>query len=171
MTTKNKDHKELTVEKVRVVKCTIDQLQHPESSNILLDSIQGDFIAQSGTLSTVTRTTTGVILGTVWAICYKEQEIEIPNIWLLLSLVVSILFLVVELLHYLFDSIFYHNKSDEIVEGGENIDYNKIYKEVQKHSKCSFRFLKAKAYIVIALCVVFVIGIIQLIPNICWIMK
>ena len=165
MTSKNKDRKELTVEKVKVATCTIDRLQHQESNDkklALLDTIQGNFIAQSGTLSTVTRTTTGVILGTVWVICYKEQKIEIPNIWLLLSFIASMIFLVVELLHYLVDSVFYYNKSEEIVKSKGNINFNKVDGEVKSHSRCSFSFLISKAIIVLTLCVIFIIGIIKM---------
>lgn len=161
MTTKNKVRK-ATAEKDKATVVNTDQPQHLESSNILLDSIQENFIAQSSTLSTITRATTGVILGAILAICYKEQKIEIPNIWLLLSFVASMIFLVVELLHYLVDSIFYHSKSDEIVEGDENTDFDKIYDEVQRHSKYSFCFLISKAIIVLSLCVIFVIGIFKM---------
>ena len=158
MTIRNKVRK-ATAEKDKATVVNTDQPQHLESSNILLDSIQENFTAQSSTLSTITRATTGVILGAILAICYKEQKIEIPNIWLLLSFIASMIFLVVELLHYLVDSIFYHSKSDEIVEGDENTDFDKIYDEVQRHSKYSFCFLISKAIIVLSLCVIFVIGI------------
>ena len=161
MTTKNKARRATEIKDKATVENT-GQHQHQESSNILLDSVQENFIAQSGTLSTVTRTTTGVILGTLWAICYKNQKIEIPNIWLLLSFITSMFFLVVELLHYLVDSIFYHSKSDEIVESDENTDFDKIYIEVQNHSKCSFCFLKAKAIIVLILCIVYIIGLVNM---------
>lgn len=161
MTIRNKVRK-ATAKKDKATVVNTGQHQHQESSNILLDSVQENFIAQSGTLSTVTRTTTGVILGTLWAICYKNQKIEIPNIWLLMSFISSMIFLVVELLHYLVDSIFYHNKSDEIVEGDENTDFDKIYDEVQRHSKYSFCFLISKAIIVLSLCVIFVIGIFKM---------
>ena len=161
MTSKNKAHRATTIKDKATVVNT-DQPQHLESSNILLDSIQENFIAQSSTLSTITRATTGVILGAILAICYKEQKIEIPNIWLLLSFIASMIFLVVELLHYLVDSIFYHSKSDEIVEGDENTDFDKIYDEVQRHSKYSFYFLISKAIIVLSLCVIFVIGIFKM---------
>ena len=161
MTIRNRVRK-ATAKKDKATVVNTDQHQHQESSNILLDSVQENFIAQSGTLSTVTRTTTGVILGILWAICYKNQKIEIPNIWLLLSFITSMLFLVVELLHYLVDSIFYHSKSDEIVEGDKDTDFDKIYNDVQKHSKCSFCFLKAKAITVLILCIVFIIGLVSM---------
>ena len=161
MTTKNKTLK-VTAEKDRATVVNTDQHQHQESSNILLDSVQENFIAQSGTLSTVTRTTTGVILGAIFAICYKEQKTEIPNIWLLLSFVVSMFFLVVEIFHYLVDSVFYYNKSEEIVKSKGNINFNKLDGEVKSHSRCSFCFLISKAVIVLILCVIFIIGIIKM---------
>ena len=164
MMNKNKVRKEIIVGKDKTAVPISDQPQHPESSNgnILLDSIQENYIAQSATLSTVTRTTTMVILGTVWAICYNDQKIEIPNIWLLLSLISSMIFLVVEIFHYLVDSVFYYNKSEKIVKSRGNFDFKKVDSDVKNHSKYSFCFLISKAIIVLSLCVIFLIGIIKM---------
>lgn len=162
MTIKKKTHRTTTDKDKAVVPPITDRPLHQESSNILLDSIQENYKAQSGTLSTVTRATTGVILGCVWAICYKNQKIEIPNIWLLLTFVTSMVFLVVELLHYFVDSWFYYNKSEEIVKSKGNFDFDKVDKETKNHSCCSFYFLMSKAFIVFCLCLIFVTGIIKM---------
>ncbi len=136
------------------------QPQPPEKNKQELhQSIQDDFKAQSATLSTITRAVTGVILGTTWAICYKENAAEIPNFWILLSIIISVIFILVELVHYYVDANFYHGKSDFIVESKGNFDYDTVYNEVHQHSKCSFNFLRIKAGIVFILGIIFIIGI------------
>lgn len=160
MTDKNKVLKAKTAGKNKAALST-DQPQPQESSKKreLLDSVQQDYIAQSNTLSIVNRTITGVILGTIWAICYKENAIKTPNIWLTFSLILSLIFFLIELAHYFTDSRFYHNMSDEMVKSEMNFDYKKKHKEIQRHSKCSYRFLLAKSGVVLLLSIIFVIGI------------
>lgn len=125
----------------------------------LQESIQNNFVAQSQSLSTVSRTIAGVILGTIWVICYKENVVKIPNIWIAISIILSLAFFLVELLHYFIDSLFYHCKSDHIVKSKGDFNYEKIYNSVQDHSKCSFYFLIAKAITTFLLSVVFIVGI------------
>lgn len=117
-------------------------LQEKNNKQLLHESIQADFIAQSQSLSNITRTIVGVILGTIWVICYKEREVDIPNGFLLASVIMSIVYFIVELRHYYIDTVFYHNKSDQIVESEGNFDLNKMASEVQKHSKRSFYYQK-----------------------------
>ena len=158
--TKIQDKKKTTV-------LSTSQLQPQESSNKqeLLEFVQQEFVAQSSTLSIVTRTIAGVILGTIWAICYKENEAKIPNIWLAISLILSLTFFVIELLHYIVDAFFYHNKSDQIVNSCGNIDYKKEYDKIQGHSKYSFWFLMTKSFIVLVLSGIFIWGVISLYPS------
>lgn len=169
METKNKVQKTRTAGKHKVVDINITQPQLQESDKERLHKfIQQEFIAQSGTLSIVTRTIAGVILGTIWAICYKERVLNIPNDWLKFSIVCAIMFFLVELLHYTVDSYFYHKRSDIIAKEQDKADFAKIHKEVQKHSKCSFHFLMIKALVTFVLSILFVIGIICLYhePNV-----
>ena len=158
----NKTQKTKILAKEKIAVYTTPQPQPQESNNKkleLLKTVQENLVAQSKSLSTVTRTIVGIVLGTIWAICYKEKHVEIPNIWILSSIIISALFLIVELSHYFCDTRFYHNKSNEIVENGENFNYEEIYQEVQRNSKRSYCFLKTKAILTFILVIIFATGI------------
>ena len=147
-----------------IVENSIIPPQHQENSSLsnkklLHESIQNDYIAQSSSLSKITRLLAGVVIGTIWAICYKEKEVVIPNNWLLISIVSSILFFIIELTHYWTDSIFYHNRSDQIVESGGDFDFEKMMKEVQNNSKKSYRFLNFKAFMALIFSLTFIVGV------------
>lgn len=169
MTGKNKVQKTRIQEKNKAAANSTTPLPPQESNNKqeLLEFVQNEYVAQSRTLSNVTRTVAGVLLGTIWAICYKEEEVKIPNIWFAISLILSSAFFVVELLHYFIDSIFYHNKSDLIVKSRGNFDYEKEYGKIQCHSRLSFWFLNIKSVIVLFLCGVFIWGVISLYKSHC----
>lgn len=163
---KKKNHlKNQAMDMNTIVENTIVQPQHQENSNDkkykieLLESIQNDFIAQSTSLSNVMRWLAGVVIGTIWAICYREKEVVIPNSGLLLSVIFSITFLIIELCHYWIDSRFYHNKSDQIVNSGGCFDLGMISREVQSHSKISYIFLNLKFFVVLLFSVAFIVGV------------
>lgn len=161
----NNPQKTITLETDNKVVNSLDP--HPLQENKshkkeLLDSIQNNFIAQTQNLSKVSRTIAGVIIGTIWAICYKERTVDIPNGFILTGLIMSLFYFLVELVQYFFDSYYYHNKSDVIVESEGDFDLKNMTKDVQNHSKWSFRFLLLKSVLVFVACLTFIRGVILL---------
>ena len=124
--------------------------------------IKNEFIAQSQTFSNVTRTIAGVVLGTIWMICYKGENVEIPNSLFVISIILAIFFFLIELAHYYSDTKFYHDKSDDIVKSKGNFIFKNMYNEVQAQSKKSFLCVRIKARLVLLLSIVFILGVIQL---------
>lgn len=151
-----------TMDTTITVENSTDQLQHQENNKnkeLLLESIQNDFIAQSRSLSKVTRLLAGVVIGTIWAICYREKEVDFPNNWLLTSIIFSILFFIIELYHYWDDSRFYHKKSDQIVKSNGDFSLRKIKSEVQYHSKKSYCYLNFKFFVALIFSLTFIVGV------------
>lgn len=145
-----------------------DQHQHLENKKLndkqdLIDSVQENFIAQSHSLTTVSRMIISAIIAIIWAICYsKTSAIIIPNCWILGSLILSIIYFLLEITHYLADSIYYYCKSKNL--GKTNLGFNleQESKKVESHSSWSFSFLCGKVLTAIVSSVVFIIGLIIL---------
>ena len=121
-----------------------------EKKQNLLDETQKYMYQQSSKFSSVSRSLILGIIGTIWVLTYTEGKLRVPNNWLLYGLIGGLLFLLVDVIHYFWDSMSYqrelyrldkYKSQDELNENHENImDY------INKRSNS---FLVAKFFILI----------------------
>ena len=104
-----------------------------EKKQNLLDETQKYMYQQSSKFSSVSRSLILGIIGTIWVLTYTEGKLRVPNNWLLYGLIGGLLFLLVDVIHYFWDSMSYqrelyrldnYKSQDELNENHENImDY------------------------------------------------
>lgn len=128
----------------------------------LQDETQGFMYAQSSMLSSVSRNLVFGIIGTIWVLTYVEGSLNFPNGWLFASLLVGLLFLFIDVIHYYMDSISYNKelyrldsyKNDKDLETKHEPKMNSI----NKRSHC---FIIAKFWILILASILFGIGLLM----------
>lgn len=75
-----------------------------ERKEKLQEETQQFMYAQSSKFSSVSRSLIFGILGTIWVLTYKEGRMTIPNDFLLSSLMLCLLYLFSDVIHYYTDS-------------------------------------------------------------------
>lgn len=134
----------------------------------LQNELQGYMYSQSSKLSSVSRNLTFGMLGTIWVMTYSEGKMTIPNPYLFYALLSSILFMVVDVVHYFWDSISYHRQQYKLDKYKTNEEIDNIHeKQMDKINKRSHNFLLGKTFVLFLAALLFIRGIIELIPSIC----
>lgn len=147
--------------KNRVIKTiSEDGLTRASQNDIqrLLDECQGFHYAQSGNFSKLSRSLVFGIIGTIWVISYSKQGFSPSNNCLLWSLIVSFLYLAVDVCHYFGDSCFYRSEYFNFEKEKEVLKHDERMKE---RARKSFKSLIAKFAILIIICILFIVGFVQ----------
>lgn len=127
----------------------------------LLDECQGYKYAQSSNFIKLSRTAVFGIIGTIWILSYSDGEFEIHNTCLITSLFFAFLHILIDLLHYFVDMIFYKREyvrfSDD--RGCANA-IEKHDKRMDKHAIVSFSFVCINAFVLLLTAISFIKGFI-----------
>ena len=136
--------------------------------NLLQDELQGYMYSQSSKLSSVSRNLIFGILGTIWVMTFSKGKMTIPNPYLFYALIASLLFMIVDVLHYFWDSMSYHSQQYKLDSYKSNEEIDNIYeKRMDKINNRSYYFLIGKTYVLFLVALLFVMGIAEFIPSIC----
>ena len=134
----------------------------------LQDELQGYMYSQSSKLSSVSRNLIFGILGTIWVMTFSEGKMTIPNPYLFYALLASLLFMVVDVFHYFWDSISYHRQQYKLDSYMNHEEIENIYeKRMDKINNRSHYFLIGKTSVLLLAALFFIVGIAQFIPSIC----
>lgn len=134
----------------------------------LQNELQGYMYSQSSKLSSVSRNLIFGILGTIWVMTYSKGNLTIPNPYLFYALLTSMLFMVVDVVHYFWDSISYHRQQYKLDKYKTNEEIENIHeKQMDKINIRSHNFLLGKTFVLFLAAFLFIRGIIELIPSIC----
>ena len=143
-----------------------DQPTTPKSEDLekekekMEDMVQGFMGSQSGLFSSVSRTLIFGIIGTIWVITYSEHKLTVPNNWLLVSLVMSLLYLLADVGHYFLDAMSYQEETKRIsgYKSSEELKAN-LKDGLAKINGRSVNFIKIKMVLLISTAIIFVIGL------------
>ena len=147
--------KETTIETI-TENCSTDVNQSDIQK--LLDECQTFHYSQSSSFSKLARTLVFGIIGTIWVLAYSTEGFSPSNDWLLWSLIVSFLYLAVDVCHYFGDSCFYRSEYFNFENEKEVLKHDERMKE---RARKSFKSLIAKFVILIIICILFIVGFIQ----------
>lgn len=148
--------REITVKETTIENFTENSCDNNiEDIQKLLDECQGFHYAQSSKFSTLTRTLVFGIIGTIWILSYSTNGFTPSNNCLLWSLIVSFLYLAVDLCHYLGDSCFYRREYFKF-EKEKNLSEHD--KRMSERSRLSYRAILIKFIIFIFVCGLFIVG-------------
>lgn len=170
---KGKQEKEGDSKGIAHVRKDRQEAQHTESNiksrkEQLQNELQGYMYSQSSKLSSVSRNLTFGILGTIWVMTFSEGKMKIPNPYLFYALLTSLLFMVVDVVHYLWDSISYHHQQYKLDNYTTVVEIDRIHeKKMDKINKRSHYFLIGKTIVLFVAAIFFIRGIIEMIPSIC----
>lgn len=126
----------------------------------LQDKTQSFMYAQSSKFSSVSRNLILGIIGTIWVITYSDGNLKISNYWLFGSLIVALLFLLVDVIHYYWDTISYHNEQYKLDKYScqKELD-NEHEPRMDTINKRSHSFIVIKFWILMFVSFLFVIGL------------
>ena len=146
--------------------CLSQQSSFEQKKNKLQDETQEFMYNQSSKFSSVSRSLVLGMLGTIWVITYTDHIIDIPNNWLLHSLFVCLFFLLIDIIHYFWDSMSYHHELFKLDDytSHEELDHEHE-KRMDAISNRSHYFIIIKFIILLIGAAFFVIGIIDKIHN------
>lgn len=164
----NKGNKDKRGRKARQEARRIKDDSFDKKKEALEEELQGFMYSQSSKLSSVSRNLIFGILGTVWVMTFAEGKLTIPNPQLFYALLISLLFMVIDVLHYLLDSISYHRQQYKLEHYKTKGDLINIYnKEMDSINKRSHNFVVSKTIILFLAAIMFIWGIMEFIPSIC----
>lgn len=133
----------------------------------LEQELQGFMYSQSSKLSSVSRNLIFGILGTIWVLTFTGGKLTIPNPQLFYALLISILFMATDVLHYLMDSISYHRQQYKLDDYNTKEELVNIYnKDMDRINKRSHNFVIGKTIILLFATIMFVWGIMEFIPSV-----
>ena len=84
-----------------------EENKREEQIDKLLEECQGFKYTQSSNFSTLSRSIIFGIIGTLWIISYGDGEFTFPNRCSLYAMCAAFVYLIVDLIHYYWDSCFY----------------------------------------------------------------
>lgn len=151
-----KDHQE-----VQQVKRNPSSNMFEEKKQKLQDETQNYMYQQSSKFSSVSRNLVLGIIGTNWFLTYVDGKLRIPNRYLFASLLLGLMFLLVDVIHYFVDSVSYQKElcSLDKYETEQELE-SKHEPEMDKINKRSHRFIIAKFVLLVFASVLFFIGLI-----------
>ena len=127
----------------------------------LLDETQEFMYNQSSKFSTVSRNLILGIVGTIWILTYSDGKLDIPNGWLLWSLLLAIFFLLVDLIHYFWDTMSYHDELYKLDEYKSQDEIDHIHEpKMDSINKRSHKFIVFKFCMLLITSILFLVGII-----------
>ncbi len=122
-----------------------------------LSECQNYHYSQSSNVSTIARNIVYAIIGTCWVLIYANGEYHDPCLWIIGALILCFIHLMLDLVHYFGDACSYRQ---EYFKLNQDIDIDRHEEYMNRVSKRSFRFLKAKFICVSIILIIFVIGVI-----------
>ena len=133
----------------------------------LQDELQGFMYNQSSKLSSVSRNLIFGILGTIWILTYAEGKLTIPKPQLFYALLISLLFMALDVLHYFMDSISYHRQQYKLDTYKIEEELHYIYeRDMDSINKRSHNFILWKTIVLTLASIMFVWGVLKYIPSI-----
>ena len=117
---------------------------------------------QSSKVSTICRSMVYAVIATVWAILYDNGHFSMPEGVMLWTLGFCALFIVVDIVHYFYETCFNFTLSPRVFkyeDQSKPIRKNDLRKSV-RNSKCSFWFIVGKFILAMATIGVFVYAVI-----------
>ncbi len=131
-----------------------------ERKQRLLDETQQYMYQQSSKFSTVSRNLALGIIGTIWVLTYVDGKLSTPNIWLLFSLIIGLLFLLVDVVHYFWDAISYQRETYQLDKYKNQSELDNLHEtQMDSINKRSHRFIVAKFCILMLVSLSFAIGL------------
>lgn len=128
----------------------------------LQDETQNFMYHQSSKFSSVSRTLVLGIIGTIWVITYTDGNLCIPNIWLFVSLLLGLSFLTVDVIHYFWDSMSYHEELYNLDDYTSMAELNEKHEpKMNEINKRSHIFIKIKFWVLIIAALFFLLGILM----------
>lgn len=158
MGTQKEIRRETTVKETAIETFTVNSNDNNKDLQKLLDECQGFHYAQSSNFSKLSRTIIFGIIGTIWILSYSKDGFTPSNNCLFWSLIVSFLYLAVDLCHYFWDSYFY--RSEYFLFDKEK-DISKHDERMNKRAHSSFYAICGKFIILCFVCILFVVGFIK----------
>ena len=158
MGTQKEIRRETTVKETAIETFTVNSNDNNKDLQKLLDECQNFHYAQSSKFSTLARTLVFGIIGTIWILSYSKDGFTPSNNCLFWSLIVSFLYLAVDLCHYFWDSCFYRS---EYFQFDKEKDISKHDERMNKRAHSSFYAICGKFIILCFVCILFVVGFIK----------
>lgn len=158
MGTQKEIRRETTVKETAIETFTVNSNDNNKDLQKLLDECQNFHYAQSSKFSTLARTLVFGIIGTIWILSYSTNGFNPSNNCLLWSLIVSFLYLAVDLCHYFWDSCFYRS---EYFKFEKEKDISEHDKRMRERSQLSNRAIWVKSIIFIFVCGLFIGGFVK----------
>ena len=158
MGTQKEIRRETTVKETAIETFTVNSNDNNKDLQKLLDECQNFHYAQSSKFSTLARTLVFGIIGTIWILSYSTNGFNPSNNCLLWSLIVSFLYLAVDVCHYFWDSCFYRSEYFNFEKEKEILKHDE---RMEERARKSFNSLIAKFAILIIICILFIVGFVQ----------
>lgn len=134
-----------------------------EKRQKLQDETQDFKYQQSSKFSSVSRNLVLGIIGTNWFLTYVDGKLRIPNIYLFISLLLGLMFLFVDVIHYFWDSMSYQKElySLDKYKTKQELE-NKHEPRMNAINKRSHKFIIAKFVLLLTASAFFFIGLIKI---------
>jgi hypothetical protein len=133
-----------------------------EKREKLQEELQGYYYSQSSKFSSVSRSLIFGILATIWVFIYTDGNLSITNRVLLYALIVGILYLAIDILHYFLDSISYHKEQYRLDEYKTTEDLDNRHEPFMDGvNKRSYAFFITKFIVLFLTAFLFITNIIQ----------
>ncbi len=138
-----------------------DEKKREEQIEKLLEECQGFKYTQSSNFSTLSRSIIFGIIGTLWVISYTEKEFTFPNNFALSAMCAAFVYLLVDLIHYFWDSCFYKREyvrfDKEKTSETAVRDHNQ---RMDRNADNSFNFFRGKCILLLITVLLFMLGFI-----------
>ena len=129
----------------------------------LLDETQNFMYQQSSKFSSVSRNLVLGIIGTIWFLTYVDGKLSIPNPWLFCCLLLGLLFLLIDVIHYYWDSISYQSELYQLNEYNTPKEFDDNHElKMDRINKRSHRFIVAKFWMLMMASILFGFGIVAM---------
>lgn len=125
----------------------------------LLTETQQYMYSQSSKFSSVSRNLIFGTMGTIWAFSFTNGEITINNVYLMIALLLCVLYLMLDVIHYYTDTNSYNKEQYNLDNYKDDKELNKHEKTMDSINKRSNRFIVWKFRVLIVTSIMFVIGL------------
>ncbi len=125
----------------------------------LLTETQQYMYSQSSKFSSVSRNLIFGTMGTIWAFSFTNGEITINNVYLMIALLLCVLYLMFDVIHYYTDTNSYNKEQYNLDNYKDDKELNEHEKTMDSINKRSNRFIVWKFRVLIVTSIMFVIGL------------